>query len=40
VLDPSFLPQDYIMDYSEEMRFGLQSYPKLKQLLDAKNKQI
>ena len=40
VLDPSFLPQDYIMDFSENNRYGLQSYPKLKQLLDAKNNLI
>ena len=34
------MPQDYIMDFKEEVRYGLNSYPKLKQLLDAKMKLV
>lgn len=34
------MPQDFIMDIEEESRYGDGSYPKLKQLLDAKTKLI
>ena len=34
------LPQDYIMDITEYERFNQYTYPKLKQLLDAKTKLI
>ena len=34
------LPQDYVMDISEDDRFMFGSYPKLKQLLEAKTKLI
>ena len=37
--EPS-LPQDYVMDISEDERFMFGSYPKLKQLLEAKTKLI
>ena len=40
VLDPSFLPHDYIMDYQEDSRYSLNTYPKLRQLLEAKSKLI